>query len=109
MLDIPFTFQAIPLIKYINVFHGTVIFSFRLLEVRFLNRIPNISTKPTIIIEMDVSHGSLVHADSRSISPVCIFYMLSKILTQIDRNLIVVLNICFYLVMFKVTHILPFI
>ena len=70
--------------------------------------IPNISTKQTIIIEMDVSHGSPVHANSRSISPICIFYMLSKFLTQIDRHLILVLNICFYLVMFYVTYILPF-
>ena len=35
---------------------------------------------------MDVSHDSPVHADSRSIAPVCIFYMLSKLLNQSDRR-----------------------
>ena len=35
---------------------------------------------------MDVSHGSPVHTNSRSISLVCMFHMLSKYLTQIDRH-----------------------
>ena len=79
-----------------------------MLAVEFAHKIPKISTKPTIIIEMDVSHGSPVHTDSRSISVVCIVYMLSKLLTKIGRRLILIFNICFYLVIFYVTYILPF-
>lgn len=40
------------------------------LSVEFAHRIPKISMKPTIIIGMDVSHGSPGHADSPSISAV---------------------------------------
>ena len=57
---------------------------------------------------MDVSHGSPVLADSPSISTVCLFYILSKFLTKIDKRLILVFNNFFYLVMFYVTYILPF-
>ena len=51
------------------------------------HRILKLSTKSTIIIGMDVSHGSPGHADSPSISAVFIFYMLSRFLTKIDRSL----------------------
>ena len=58
-----------------------------MLAMEFAHKIPKISTKPTIIIGVDVFHGFTGHADSPSISVVFIFYMLSRFLTGIDRRL----------------------
>ena len=51
------------------------------------HKIFNISTKSTIIIGMDDSHGSPRHADLLSISMVYIFYMLLMVFTEINRSL----------------------
>ena len=58
-----------------------------MLAVEFSHRIPNLSTKPIVIIGMDVLHGFLGHADSSSISAAFIFDMLSRFFTGIDRRL----------------------